>query len=204
MRLFFHDGVKGSGVARSENRETKSDFTGVRDEGAANVYIKVGSARSVKVEGDDNIVPLVTTKVSDGVLIIKTRKSFKPKKKLLVTVTMPSLENVQLDGSANITAQNVNANKLEVGLDGAGNLTLSGRANSVEATLNGAGNIKLLDLNAADVSATVDGAGDIDVWATASLKAEVNGVGNINYKGSPKVSKQVDGVGHIGPATSSK
>jgi len=188
--------LKGSGRPASEARKV-GDFDKIRDDGAANLKILVGLPTGVKVEGDDNIVPFVKTSVENGELIIKTKKNFRSKVKLLVTITTPTLNTLQLDGAGNISVNNAKADNFTIGLDGAGNVTADGTVNSLTATIDGAGNLKLGSLKSRTATATVDGAGNIDVWATDNLTATVDGVGNIRYKGSPQVQKSVEGVGRI-------
>jgi len=189
--------VKGSGVLATEKRLVKGDFTRIREDGAANVFVRVGPAASVKVEGDDNIVPLVKTTVEDDTLVIKTKKQVRQKKKLLVTVTIPSLKEVQLDGAGNITVKDLQSTDFKVGLDGAGNITVGGSTASLSASINGAGNLRLADLKSETASASVDGAGNLDLWVTGKLSASIDGVGNIRYKGNPEVTKSVNGVGRV-------
>jgi len=51
-----------------------------------------------------------------------------------------------------------------------------------------------------DVTATANGAGNLDVSATGRLVATVNGVGSINYAGKPaQVETAINGVGSISP-----
>ena len=189
--------IRGSGVSHEEMRSVSGDFRKITEDGAANLFVTVGPSTTVKVEGDDNIVPLVETKVVKGTLVIKTKHNFRPKKKLLVTVTVPELNEVQLDGAGNVTVRNVQSRDFQVGWDGAGNVTLSGRTGSLRASLDGAGNLKMYDLKAASADTSVDGAGNIQVWATDHLKASIDGVGNISYKGHPRVDKSVGGVGRV-------
>ncbi len=188
--------IKGSGRAAHESRSV-GDFHKVRDDGAANLLIQVGPAASIRVEGDDNIVPLVRTRVENGELVVETKKNFRPKNRLLVTITAPNLDAVHLDGAANVTVQNVRSDSFAVSLDGAGNVSIEGHVGTLSASLDGAGNLKLRDLQAKSASATVDGAGNVDVWASDSLTASINGVGNIRYKGTPSVQKAINGVGRI-------
>src|SRR5579862_2179269 len=96
--------VKGSGRPAQETRNVDG-FTKVREDGFANVDIQVGPATSVKVSGDDNIVPLVRTRVEKGELIISNKKNFHQKVKLLVSITVPNLTAVSLDGAGNITVR---------------------------------------------------------------------------------------------------
>jgi hypothetical protein len=173
------------------------DFTKIREDGFANVVVQVGPETSVKITGDDNIVPLVKTRVEKGELIIANKKSFRQKTKLLVSITLPTLTSVALDGAGNITVHNASGQDFSASLDGAGNVTVDGAVGNLSASLDGAGNLKLSDLKAKQASATVDGAGNIDVWATDNLTASVDGIGNIRYKGSPSVQKTVDGIGRV-------
>ncbi len=188
--------VSGSGRPANEMRNLDS-FSKISDNGSANVFVKVGPSTSVKVEGDDNIVPLVKTRVEDDRLIIETKKSLKPKTKLLVTVTMPHVSSVELNGAANITVHGVKADDFSATLDGAGNVTIDGTVAKLDASLDGAGNLKLQGLRAVNASASIDGAGNIDLWVTDSLNASIDGMGNIHYIGSPHVTKSVDGLGKV-------
>lgn len=188
--------VQGSGRPAAENRTVES-FHKISEDGAANVLVTIGPSTSVKVEGDDNIVPLVRTKVKDDELLIETKKNFRTDKKLLVTVTVPSLTSIELNGAASIKVHNVSGSAFSVGLNGAGSISLDGSVGSVDASVNGTGNLKLSDLKAKSASTSVNGVGNIEVWATDSLAANVDGVGNIRYKGSPSITKTVNGVGKV-------
>ena len=55
------------------------------------------------------------------------------------------------------------------------------------------------DLSFADLRhATLNGAGDLNVWASKYLNAKMAGVGDLSYKGHPvKVDRDKSGVGDI-------
>src|SRR5262249_55011009 len=84
--------VEGSGVAKTEARSVDA-FTQVETSAGIHVEVRVGGAASVKVSGDDNIVPLVETGVSGGRLHVgyKSAQNVSTKTPLQVEVVAPSL-----------------------------------------------------------------------------------------------------------------
>src|SRR5438874_537424 len=61
--------VQGSGTRASETRQV-DPFSAVDSVGAEDVTITIGAQQSITVEADDNILPLIETKVSNGRLRI--------------------------------------------------------------------------------------------------------------------------------------
>lgn len=169
----------GSGVAATSVRDVPA-FTGVELTGANSVTIRVGGSRRVVVRGDDNLLPLVTTSVADGRLVIGAKRGFTTVSPMRVDVTVPTLDTITLAGSGTIRA--------------------GGSTPRLTATLAGTGELKLAALTAADVQAVLVGVGQIDVTATKSLDAILAGVGTILYGGNPAdVTKTVEGTGTVTP-----
>ena len=77
--------IKGNGNVKKETREV-SNFTGVSLSGNMNVQLAYGSSNSITVEGDENLLSYIDTKVEDGNLVVKSkdRVGFKTKNKLIV------------------------------------------------------------------------------------------------------------------------
>src|SRR5262245_33132286 len=71
---FHSHSVRGSGVRTEEDRPV-AEFHSVELETSAKVQVEVGSAPSLHISGDDNLLPLVETKVENGVLKVDTRES---------------------------------------------------------------------------------------------------------------------------------
>jgi hypothetical protein len=67
----------------------------------------------------------------------------------------------------------------------------------LSAVIKGGGTIDVRSVDATDVSAAVNGGGDIFVRARASLSAAVSGGGDIRYSGNPRVSMAVRGGGDV-------
>ena len=172
-------------------------FTGVNLAGSNVVRVRVGEPRKVSVTGEANVVPLVTTTVRSGVLVISSHGRITTHA-LHVEVTTPTLTSVALDGSGRVTVTGIRGPSFTADLGGSGVLQASGRTDALRAKLGGVGNVDLAALAAAQVRAELPGSGRMTLTATGSLQASLSGTGTILYGGSPSnVSTNVTGAGTI-------
>jgi hypothetical protein len=191
--------VEGSGVAATVVR-TVPAFRSFELAGANQVSIHVGGRRSVILRGDHDLLPLVTTQVVGGTLVVSDTRSFTTNAPMSVEVTVPSLRDVRLSGSGSVSVDGLRAARLSAVLRGSGLVAVGGVANRVDATLGGVGRIDLGRLEARDVHALLAGTGEITVIATRSLEASVTGTGDIGYSGNPReITRTVTGTGSITP-----
>ncbi|MFL6005732.1 MAG: head GIN domain-containing protein [Gaiellaceae bacterium] len=188
----------GSGVAGSETRELPP-FDRVELAGSNEVTIRVGGEQSVVVHADDNLLDRVTTRVSNGKLVIGNEAGgFTTRNPIRVEVIVPGVEELALSGSGRMDVEGIDADALAIALSGSGAVSARGRAQRVDVKLNGSGDVQLHDLVAQDVHATMSGTGRIAVNATDSLDATVPGTGSIVYTGNPpSVRKSVSGIGSV-------
>jgi Putative auto-transporter adhesin, head GIN domain len=189
--------LRGSGVTASETRVVPA-FGGVTLAGAADVTMDVGGDQRVVVHADDNLLPLITTEVENGMLVISQTEPFDAATPTRVEVTAPSLDTLRLSGAGDLTMEGSDLERLDVSLTGAGTLRCSGSVERLDLMLSGAGDLELEGFVASDVRAMLSGAGNIVVNATRSLDAKVSGVGTISYAGDPaEVKRAVMGPGAI-------
>ncbi len=173
-------------------------FTGVNLAGVNVVDIHVGGSRRVTVTGERSIVPLVTTTVRSGELVIASRGRFTTHAPLHVDVTSPTLSSVTLNGSGRLTVEGVRAPRFTVALRGSGVVRASGRTEDLRAELGGVGAVELVQLVAAHAQAVLAGSGRLTLTAARSLEASLSGTGSIVYRGNPSnVSTDVTGSGTI-------
>ena len=190
-------GLRGSGVAASAARVVPA-FSAVDLAGSSVLTVRVGAQQAVVVHADDNLIDLVTTDVEDGTLVVGTSGSFTTQSPMTVDVTVPTLETVVLSGSGVVTVEGVTAERLVVRAPGSGVLTISGAAEQLDVSLTGSGDVRLEELLARDVAATLSGSGRLQGHATDSLEASVPGTGVIVYRGNPStLTTDVSGTGVI-------
>jgi hypothetical protein len=164
--------------------------------------VAFGSAESVVVEADDNIVPLLETHVQAGRLIISNppRTTILADHPIRVHVTVKALNMVSLPGSGGIRVSGFSGDTLKVDLPGSGSIAAAGTAGHVEITLSGSGNIICGDLKAGTVNISLSGSGDVTVYAIESLDVKLSGTGSIHYGGNPPtVTKNITGAGSVEP-----
>jgi hypothetical protein len=193
--------VTGSGNVISEARNV-TGFDSVALEGSGRVTISVGEGESVTVEADDNIVPLIETRVENGTLIITTRNNtnITTRNTVHINITLGSLKALYLRGSGEINASSVSGGSVEIQLPGSGNITVSGSADSLNISLPGSGNVICDGLKVKSATITLNGSGNITAYASESLDATLRGSGTIRYSGNPaQVNKSITGSGTINP-----
>jgi Putative auto-transporter adhesin, head GIN domain len=189
--------VHGSGVKKTEKRDVP-DFDSLSVNGAYDVVVQSGKSREVQLEGDENLLPLISTEVENGQLVVKNDSSFNSRTGLRLLISVPNIRDITLSGASNVELNNIENEKMEIQVDGASTVHASGETKSLAINLNGAGTIDSKDLRADAVDITSNGAGSVDVYAVDTLSATVNGVGTVNYYGAPKVlRREINGFGYI-------
>lgn len=194
--------VVGSGHITSEPRQVDGEFTSVELLGSADVNILLTNVQSVNIETDDNIAPLIETKVVNGKLIINSRPDtdYTPTHGVIVTVAIKSLERVTLSGSGSLQVAHMSGPDLVIELPGSGEITAEGTVDHLSISLLGSGTILCDRLKAHTADVTLAGSGTITLFADQSLNAKILGSGNIRYEGNPpQVKKNVAGSGSITP-----
>ena len=190
-------GVEGSGVRKTEKRELPA-FKSIETTGAFDIDVTCQQAASFEIEGDDNILPLITTEVRNGVLRIYNSKSYNTAKAAVVRISVPDLEKISSTGAANFNIANVKNAQLAISSTGAGNIEAAGETKSANITSTGAGKIDAGKLRAERAKVSVTGAAHVDVYATQQLDVTVSGVGQVTYDGNPGVvNKSVSGFGEV-------
>src|SRR5206468_757861 len=118
-------GIAGSGNVTSESRDV-TGFESVDVSGVFQVEIVAGKEYSVEVQADDNLLPLVKTDVSGGVLRIKLDKKVSTKNELIVRVTAPDIKKIEASGAAKVSASGIKNNSLSINSSGASKISVSG------------------------------------------------------------------------------
>lgn len=194
--------IQGSGNVVSENRSV-SGFTSIALQGSANIYVTIGDTESVVVKTDDNILPLIETRVQNGQLIISTKDNTSyttSADPVRVDVAMKSLDDINLRGSGMINVPELKGEAVNVNLPGSGNINVAGEVTHANINLGGSGIVSCSGLKAKTATVNLSGSGNVTIYASDSLDATLSGSGTIQYSGNPtNVSKNVTGSGSITP-----
>jgi hypothetical protein len=210
--------VVGNGKMITQERPV-SNFNVIRLAGSGNVEVTVGDKESLTIEAEDNILPLLTSYVSNGTLIlgVKPGVSINPTREVRYVVTVKSVQslelfgsgsmhllsvntnqmNLEVTGSGNITVDDLRASSLNAGISGSGNVTVKGSADSLKVTLPGSGAFIGGDLKSGDANVRIAGSGEVTLWSTTKLDVGITGSGHVNYYGSPALTERITGSGDV-------
>jgi hypothetical protein len=211
--------IKGNSQVTTEDRNS-GPFEGVSSHGTFNVYVAIGSPASVRIEAESNILPYIETYIDNNMLKVRTKDGvwLRPQRPIKIFVTAPRLRKIYSNGSGDIIGQTkiTDTSKLDLSMEGNGNIILDvdapevmaeltgnggiqlkGQSRFFDCRLQGNGDLKAYDLMAEETKVKILGNGDADVYASLKLDVSVGGNGNVRYKGSAQPSTHITGNGSI-------
>jgi hypothetical protein len=198
--------TRGDGKKVTQPRQV-GEFTKVRLEGSLDATVTVGPARAVSVTIDQNLQPLVETRV-DGDTLVVTAREISYEGAGRVEIAVPALRAfairgsgdarieggqgdlaLSISGSGDLTWRG-EAGRLSAAISGSGDMRLSGTAAGVEISVAGSGDVKAADLQAGSADVSVAGSGDVEVRLTGgALRASVAGSGDVVWYGEGRVER---------------
>jgi hypothetical protein len=189
-----------SDVVITENRSV-TGFTGIDFSTFGKVTITQGTSESLTITGSDNIVPLVTTTITNGTLIIKTKDNIDileviSDNILIINITVKDLNQLTNSGACQITMEQLNTDSIDITLSGAGDIDIAGETTTAKIDLSGAGSVAAAELKAKNADVTISGIGSAEIWVTDVLTGNISGVGNIRYFGDPSLNTEKTGLGN--------
>ncbi len=197
MKAYPGECVHGNNQQASEKRKVEA-FHAVDIEGAFTVDIQNQPVSMLTVTTDTNLLPYIITKVTDGTLHIYADRSICTKLTLAIRITGSDIQKIKSSGANDISYSKIQTNKLEIVMDDAGDIQLSGKAKTLIARLSNAVDMEAENLHAEEVDISTSGAGDATVYASEKLNAMITGAGTVTCRGNPKsVTKKVSDAGEL-------
>ncbi len=199
---------------------TIPDITGVKSvdiDLACKVTLIQGDKASLNITGDKDELEDVHVKLRGDKLEIYNDNHHQHKDDVLITITLPELDELSLGGVVDIETPNqVKFSNIKVEVGGVANLDLNIKSNkfSLEASgvlsgeisgetkdlsmeISGVGKINASEFKSENCEVEVSGVAKASVYATEKLDASVSGMGRINYVGRPIINKSCSGFGSI-------
>ena len=215
---FGGDTVKGNGIVRKQDRPL-AHFAAIELSLPAQVEVRIGATESVTIEADENILPLVDTRIEDGALQLRTTKrnvNLEPGTlKIIVNakeiralavggsgnMTVPALRSPKLDlaigGSGSIDVKQLQSDRVEAAIGGSGNVKVGGTARKFSVTIGGSGDVQARELKADEVEVSIGGSGSATLWPVSMLRTSIAGSGDVKYYGDPVTKSTIVGSGSV-------
>src|SRR5687768_10897073 len=89
----MHPGVEGSGKLLKQQREVGS-FNSISTEGAFDLEIVCQKPQALEIEGDDNILPLISIEVTNNVLHVKSLRNYSVSQPITLRISLPDLKGI--------------------------------------------------------------------------------------------------------------
>lgn len=200
--VYGHSKIVGSGVMREESRAV-SGVSRLTLTIPAIVKITQGATESLSITADDNLLPLMLTRVVNGELIIEADKNtgFSTKKDITVQLAVKSLDNIQVLGSGDVVGESLTVDKFAMDVVGSGDIVFNAlRTADLRIGVKGSGDVKVKSLTAKSLESQVNGSGDIHLCdvTTSNANFDVLGSGDIYADGkATSVAASVSGSGDI-------
>lgn len=198
--------IRGNGDVTTQNRNVKN-FDGVEACCGFLVEATRGSDYSVAVEAESNLQEYIVTEVRGGRLSIgfADRVNIKSFKKIVVRVTVPSLNYVAMSSGGNFRGTSVfsgdeleldassgadikidfTGDRVSASASSGADVRVSGEGTSIRAQASSAGNVRAGDFVAKSARVEASSGGDVKVHATEELRADASSGGGVRYNGSP-------------------
>ncbi len=217
----FPGALMGSGKVTSESRPV-SGFNRIVVNGGGEATITQGDHESLIIEAEDNILPLITSTVTDGALTLELRTqgptSINITRPIRYTLTVKDLSAFERNGSGdtsigdiktdtlalttqgagNVTLASLQANQLTVEDNGAGNVTINGgKIGSQTLSLYGSGAFSADNLESQSAQVWNTGSGNAKIWVESTLQVNITGSGSVSYFGTPDITRNITGTGSL-------
>ena len=208
----------GSGNVISQDR-SDGEFNSISLSGQGILYLTQGNENDIKIEAEDNIMPLIESYVENNKLIIRHApfQCIRPTKPIKIYISFQDLNSISISGSGEIISQNtleldtldisisgsgkinlnLNADKLTTSISGSSDATYNGKVNYNFIIISGSADINALGLQTNSTSISISGAGKTSVNAQKNLDILVSGSGTIRYTGNPQISQKISGSADI-------
>ena len=224
LALLLVNCSKGQVVVGSSNiisqEKQLSAYDRIEVLGSYDVIFTDGEVGKIKIKAPDNILPLIQTEVSDGLLKIGAEKNrYKVKEPIIIYVPVDSrLKQVDIKGSADIYSEKnletkalnvdiygsgdvrlqVEASSLALKIDGSGDIRVGGKTDNLSININGSGDVEVPNLKAEKAAISISGSGDVSAYVTEDVDISIAGSGDVIIKGNPKKIKQkIKGSGRV-------
>lgn len=188
--------IKGNGHQERQKRQVAS-FTSISTNGDFTVEVTCQKDLSLEIEGDDNVLPLITTEVSNNVLQVKSTQNYSPSEPVRIRISVPNLEGLSVNGAGHFDIKGMNNDKFEIDSNGAPAITVAGTTKMIDIAANGAGKVDTQNLHAGRAVVDARGVARIDLDVSDQLDVDISGPSSVTYSGNPTVHQSIKGPGKL-------
>lgn len=182
---------RGSGNIVKETRQV-GDFDRVSVCCGMQLTLAQGQPTTVEIEADDNLLPEITSNVTNSQLVVEYRQgpgpiSHQPSKPVQVLVTTPTIHGLIVSGGGRLQSNSVQSDRLEIKLSGGAQGKIESLVSDTSIVdVSGGGQFEagILQGTRAEVDLSGGANTGIDSLSVESLDLQASGGGQITLAGS--------------------
>ncbi len=200
-RFGWPGAVRGSGRVVEEERPV-SGVTGVELATFGDLTIEVSDNEELRIEAEENLMPYFETEMRDGTLVIKQRQNVRIVSNrpvsFYLTVKEKGLESIDISGSGDARAPDLEAERFSITITGSGDLRMEDlEAGGVRVRLTGSGDLRMGNLDADTLDVRLSGSGDMamDELRANRLEVDMTGSGGLDIDGGQVERQNVTATG---------
>jgi hypothetical protein len=182
------DITEGSGQQAEEKRPAVA-FHGLAVDHGIEVMIEDGPAGELTVEADDNLLPLVETKVENGVLRVRLTGSLKTSNAIRVKAAASELTDVSAICSSTVTVPKAGGDRVRVNTHSGGRVTISElQGDEIDLSASSAGQVTAEHVDGKRLKVNVNSSGRVEAAGTVD-EQDVVASSSGNYDGGKLASR---------------
>lgn len=164
------------------------NFNSLTSGTSGSVMVIQGGAQELAITSFENLLPLISTTVTNENLFIGFNQMCIENVLLEVIATMEDIESLNTLSSAQILSLNpLDLDNLSVFVGGSGGMLLNGQVETLDVIIDGSGDFEAFNLETDTCKVTIQGFGNVFVKVNKLLIVTILGSGNVTYKGNPQI-----------------
>ena len=101
--------------------------------------------------------------------------------------------DVALQGSGSVAIGNADVDQMKIGISGAGNVTVAGKAPRLSAIVRGTSTLDAAGLTTKDALVGAEGPSEVKLIATATARVDARGTSSVSIGGNPSCTVKAEG-----------
>lgn len=173
----------------SNEDRNNGDFHAIDAEEAITVRFVQGDSTSVEVKAPQSKIGNVRTDIRNGVLYIRNEnQNMKGNQHIIVYVTAPQLDKIKMSEACNFECEgDVNFPKLEVQVEEASRVKLTGKIDTLNVRAEEAAHADLEDVTADVATIRAEEASHVAMGTARELRIQTAEASAVTYKGMPQL-----------------
>jgi hypothetical protein len=188
--------VQGRGPVTSETREVGA-FSRIEASAGVRVVVRIGPSEAVEVTAQENLLPVIATDMRGDTLSIEASEDFTTLEPVTVTVVVPALDGITLNGGSQAVIDGLDAESLELRIRGGAQVTAAGSADHVALDADGGATANLEDLSVRVATVAIDGGATAALTASDEVTGKAAGGSRLTVLGEADVSVEVSGGSEV-------